>query len=220
VSAQSRDSERGLTLIEMVVAMSLLAIVTTLVTVLVVTLSQTFARQESEQDSSNRAALAMQHVSRVIRSGTEITQASSWQQAPVFSVAEPRTVTLQSYVGVESTAEGPARVVLTIDTARGELTETRFAPRKSGGLWVYDTTPTSRRVLAHDVTEASAFAFVRANGTLLPDRALAEAERREIAAVRVDLVVQTHGGSDAQPAALRTEISLRNLDLTRTGTTP
>lgn len=209
-----------MTLIEMVVAMSLLAIVTTLVTVLIASLAQTFTRQESEQDSSNRVALAMQHVSRVIRSGTEITQSSTWQPVPVFTVAESRSVTLQSYVGVESTDEGPMRVTLALDGSTRELRETRFAPRRSGGVWVYDSTPSSSRVLAHDVTAASAFTFLRADGTALPSRGLTEAERREIAAVRVDLVVQTHGGSDAQPAALRSEISLRNLDVTRTGTTP
>lgn len=209
-----------MTLIEMVVAMSLLAVVTTLVTVLVVSTSQTFARQESEQDSSNRAALAMQHVGRVIRSGTEITLSSTWQSAPVFSNASPRSMTLQSYLDVESTEEGPTRVTLAVDTATSELRETRFAPRKSGGVWVYDASPTSSRVLAHDVDTASTFTFLRTDGTALPSRELTEAERREIAAVRVDLVVQTHGGSGARPASLRSEISLRNLDITRTGTTP
>jgi prepilin-type N-terminal cleavage/methylation domain-containing protein len=214
------DRERGLTLIELLVAISLFAIVSTLITTLVITVAQTHAREESQQDSTNGASLGMQHITRIVRAGTEIPQSSTWQTAPAFSVAQPRAMTLQSYLDVESTDEGPTRVALTIDTATGQVTERRFAPRKSGGIWVYDATPTSTRVLVRDVTASSAFTFLRADGSTLPSRTLTESERREIAAVRVDLAVQTHATDDAAPTALRAEVSLPNLDLTRTGSTP
>jgi len=212
--------DRGLTLIELLVAISLFAIVSTLITTLVITVAQTHARQESQQDSTNGASLGMQHISRIIRAGTEIPQSSTWQTAPAFSVAEPSRMTLQSYLDVESTDEGPTRVALVIEPATGNLIERRIAPTKSGGLWIYTSAATTPRVLVRDVASGSSFTYLRADGTPLPARALTEAERREIAAVRVELVVQTHATDDAEPTALRTEVSLPNLDLTRTGSTP
>ena len=211
--------DRGLTLIELLVAISLFAIVSTLITTLVITVAQTHARQESQQDSTNAASLGMQHITRIIRAGTEIPS-STWQSAPAFSVAEPSRMTLQSYLDVESTAEGPTRVALAIEPATGILTERRIAPTKSSGLWVYTSPATAPRVLVRDVATGSTFTYLRADGTQLPARALTEAERREIAAVRVELTVQTHATDDAQPTQLRAEVSLPNLDLTRTGSTP
>lgn len=211
------ERERGLTLVELLVAMSLLAIVMTLITVLVVSVSQTFTRQESQQDSTNQAALAMQQVTRVIRSGTEIEVSSTWQPAPVFSTATPSSMMLNAYVGIESTDEGPTRVTLTVDSGRRELVETRYPSSKSGGVWVYSGTPSRTHVVVRDVTSPTPFTYLRADGSALPARALTEAERREIAAVRVTLAVQTGARADASRAELESVVSLPNLDVTRTG---
>lgn len=214
------ERERGLTLIELLVAISLLAIVTTLITTMVVSVSQNFSRQESQQDSTNQAALAMQNVTRVIRAGTEIELSSTWQPGPVFTVAAPGSLTLNAYVDVDSTAQGPTRVTITVDTASGELVETRYASRKSGGVWVYRSAPSRIRVIARDVTSTAPFTYLRANGTPLPARVLTEAERREIAAVRVRIAVQTHATSNASLAEMDSVVSLPNLDVTRTRTAP
>lgn len=205
-----------MTLIELLVAISLLAVATTLITMLVVSVSQTFARQESQQDSTNTAALAMQQVTTLIRAGTEIEQASTWQPAPVFSTAAPGAMTLNAYVGVDSTDEGPTRVDLAVDTARRELVETRYPSSLSVGVWVYSSTPSRTRVVTRDVASASPFTYLRADGTVLPSVELSEAERREIAAVRVSLAVQTHANSDASRAEMVSVVSLPNLDVTRT----
>lgn len=214
------ERDRGLTLIELLVAISLLAIVTTLITTMVVSVSQNFSRQESQQDSTNQAALAMQNVTRVIRAGTEIELSTTWQPAPVFSVAAPASLSLNAYVGVDSTAQGPTRVSMTVNPASGELVETRYASSKSGGVWVYRSSPSRTRVIARDVTTTAPFTYLRADGTALPARVLSEDERREIAAVRVRIAVQTHANGDASLAEMDSVVSLPNLDVTRTRTTP
>lgn len=211
------ERECGMTLIELLVAISLLAIVTTLLTTMVVSASRTFAQQESQQDSTSRAALAMQNMTQVVRAGTERELAGIWQPAPVFETAAPGSLTMNAYVGVRSTDEGPTRVTLRVDGASGELIETRYSSSKAGGVWVYSTAPSRTRVLAYDVVSLTPFTYFSADCEALPSRELSEPERREIVAVEVRIAVQTHSSEDATPAEFASVVSLPNLDVTRTG---
>lgn len=226
-SPQARD--RGFTLVEMLVAISLLAIVSTLITTLVVTVSQTFTREESEQDSSRTAAVGMQQVTRIIRAGAEIPLSSVWQALPAFESARADSLILNTYLDTETTANGPTRIRLELSSAR-ELVETRWSAQRSGGDWVYRTTPARTHVVVRDVVRQGSalaqgvappmFIYLRANGTeITPPSggALTEAQRREIAAVRVSLAVQTAPGSDASATQLVSTVALPSVGLTRTG---
>lgn len=221
--------ERGFTLMELLVAMSVLAIVTTVLTMMIVALSQTFARQESEQDSSRTAAVGMQQISKVIRAGAEVPRSSTWQALPAFESARADSLILNAYLDPETAVVGPTRVELAVNSA-GELVETRWSARRSGGDWVYNTTPTRTHVVVRDVAprgtpvggspSPALFTYVGATGApiVLPaSGTLTEAQRREVVAVRVSLVVQTSAGTDAAPAQLVSTVSIPNLGLTRTG---
>lgn len=212
---RARRGDDGLTLVELLVAMSLLAIAMTLVTALVVTVSRAYTREEAQRDSSTGAALGMQHLSRVIRAAVEL-DLSSGERAPAFSAASPTVLTLSAYVGVEHVDEGPVRVELALDTAADEIIERRFAAYRVAGIWEFRTTPSERRVLARDVVDAAVFAYERADGSTLPSRALTQEERREIAAVRVSYGVQTDRTGRVPPSRIVNVVSLPNLEITRT----
>jgi len=221
--------DRGFTLIELLVAISLFAIVSTLVTMLVVAVSQTFSREESEQDSSRTAALGMQQVTRIIRAGVEVPRTSVWQALPAFESARADSLILNTYLDTETTTNGPTRIQLAVSAA-GELIETRWTAQRTGGDWVYRTTPARTHVVVRDVAprgtalaqgvSPAMFAYLRADGSEIAiptSGTMAEAQRREIVAVRVSLVVQTASGGDAAPTQLVSTVALPSLGLTRTG---
>lgn len=217
-----RDGERGLTLIELLVAISLLAIATTLITTLVVTLAQNFSRQEVQQDNSRTTAVAMQQVGRVVRGATPMLHENGWQQLPAVSDARADRLRLSTYVDSESVATGPTEVELRLDAAAGDLIETRWASQRSSGVWVFDATPSRTRTILRDVLPAGAalasgetleglFQYVAADGRVLSIPAggqLTAVQRSEVAAVRVLLAVQTAPGSRASAAVLRTTFSM------------
>lgn len=224
-----RESERGMTLIEMLVAMSLLAIATTLIATMVITVSRTFVREESQQDSSRTAALGMQHISRIVRGGTEVPQSSTWQQLPVFDAARPNSLTIHTYLDSATTASGPARITLAVNAA-GELVQTRVAARAAGTGWTYVGQPSTSRVIVRDVAPPgtrvagavipSMFTYLKTDGTpfsLSSTGQLTEQQRREVLAVRISLVIQTGAGAGAEPAQLVSTVALPNLNQTRTG---
>ncbi|WAC66370.1 type II secretion system protein [Agrococcus sp. SL85] len=209
------DRERGLTLVELLVAISLLAIAMTLVTALVVSVSRTFTREEAQHESSTAAALGMQQLSRVVRAAAELDTATG-ERAPAFAAASPTALSISAYLDVQRVEDGPVRVDLTLDPTAGTITEQRFASYRASGLWQFRTTPFRTRVVLRDVIDAAVFTYRRANGTSLPARALTAAERREIAAVRVSYAVQADDTGRVAPSRLEATVSLPNIELTRT----
>lgn len=209
------EPERGMTLMELLVAMSLLAIVMTLITMLVVSVSQTFTREESQHDSSGQAALGMQQLTRIIHAGIRDPREPDWKKSPVFTAAGADSMTLHSYINVARASEGPTLIRLVVQD--GELVETHYSARRSAGVWVYQSSPSRQHVIAREV-ESLAFTYIGSDGNPLPltgSGVLADAQRGLVAAVRVRLAVQTSPGDSAQAAVLESVVSLPNLNLTR-----
>lgn len=219
------DRQRGMTLVELLVAMSLLAIALALITTLMVTLTHTFVRQEAQQQSSRTAAVAMQQVGRVVRGATQTMHSNGWQQLPAVIDARQDRVRLSTYIDTDSAASGPTQIELRLDAGTAELLETRWAARRSGGVWVFESTASRTRTILHGMLPAGTrlptggavrglFEYVASDGRLLSipsSGQLSEAQRGEVAAVRVSLAVQTASGGDASPAVIQTTFAMRNL---------
>lgn len=208
-----RERERGLTLIELLVAMSLLAITLTLVTTLFVSLSQTFTRQEAQHDSSGQASIGMRNIGQAIRAGADVPQGTG-ADLSAFVAAGYESLTMHAFFDPESSPLVPTRLNLAVNGNR-ELVETRRQGRLVSDAWVFDRTP-RERVIARDIVTGGAadplFTYVLGDGTRLA-RELTATERVQVVAVDVSLSVQTVAGRSA-PVQITRTVTLPNLDVT------
>src|SRR5690554_6017179 len=170
------NREAGFGLSELIVAMFLFSIVSTLAVTLVVTVSQSFMRERAANDSMNVAAIGMNEVTRVVRSGTLVPQASGADLA-VFTQADRESVTLHAYIDTNSASPAPMRVRFAVDPVTRDLTETRWLayPHPTvAGAWLFHSTPASSRVVARKIvvpapSEASLFTYLKIDDTGNPE---------------------------------------------------
>ncbi|ERG63670.1 hypothetical protein L332_04275 [Agrococcus pavilionensis RW1] len=223
MTADSRD--RGMTLVELLVAISLLAIATTLITAMVVTLARSSTRQEAEQYSSRTAAVALDQVGRVVRGATPTLHANGWQQLPAVVEARADRVRLSTYLETDADNPAPTLVELRIDAASGTMTETRWASYRSGGVWAFQSTPFRTRAILAGVlppgrslpsggSVGRAFDYFAADGRALPlptSGQLTDAQRAEVSSIHVALAVQAQPGTAAAPAVIETTVMMPNI---------
>lgn len=223
MTADNRD--RGMTLVELLVAISVLAIATTLITAMVVSLARTSTRQEAEQYSSRTAAVALDQVGRIVRGATPTLHANGWQQLPAIVEARADRVRLSTYLDANADNPAPTLVELRIDAASGTMTETRWASYRSGGVWTFAATPSRTRVVLEGVLPqgrslpngavvGSAFDYFAVDGramALPTSGRLADAQRAEVSSIRVALAVQSQPGTGAPPAVIETTVSMPNV---------
>lgn len=222
--ATARD-DRGFGLAELVVTIFITGIVMTLVVTLFTNVSRIFTRENSATDSTNAAALGMNEITRVIRSGTEIAIAGSLLNDPVFVSAGKESVTLYAFIDTDSITSAPVKVRFSINADR-KLVETRWASYAlPAGYWGFQTAEQSSRIITSYVVvpaagEKSLFTYYKADGSELVVPASGEFtvnERRNIAAVQVTMSVQADKTARANPVTLQNTVGIPNLGISRVG---
>jgi len=217
--------ERGFGLAELVVTIFITGIVVTLVVTLFTNVSRTFTRENSATASTNAAALGMDEITRVVRSGTEIGVSGSLLNDPVFVSADKESVTLYAFIDTDSVRSVPVKVRFSINADR-KLIETRWASYAlPGGYWGFQSVEQSSRfitsyIVAPAAGEKSLFTYYKADGTELvipTSGTLTANERRSIAAVQVTMTVQADTTARANPVTLRNTVGIPNLGISRVG---
>ncbi|MCW4385332.1 type II secretion system GspH family protein [Salinibacterium sp. SYSU T00001] len=221
------SGEAGFSLPELIVAMFLFSIVSTLAVTLVVTVSQAFMRERAATDSTNVAAVGMNEVTRIIRAGTLVPQASG-NDLPVFAEAKKESVTLHAYIDTSSSTPRPLRVRFAIDPATRDLVETRWlsTPHPTvPGAWVFNSTPDSSRVIARKIVvpaggEASLFTYYRIvagepQEISIGSGGVSSSLFGEIAVVEVRMKVQADITERADPVTITNRVGLPNLGISR-----
>lgn len=214
----ARGSERGATLVELVVAISLTAMVVSLVVTSLVSVSRTLTTNSIASNASSSVSIAMREVTRIIRSGTTIPVKDN-PPLPVFAVAGANSVTLHAYMDTTAADPRPVRVELSINAGL-ELVETRWdATPINVTFWGFTSTPVSERILARgmDTGAAPAFTYLDSAGDVLEIPAtgvLTALQIANVAAVTVHLTVDDPSDEVAEVAMTNT-VGLPNLNSNR-----
>jgi type II secretory pathway pseudopilin PulG len=218
-AARLRSDERGITLVELLVAMALTAIVATLVVSIVATASRTLSSQALATTNSETAALAMRELTRVLRSGAPIRLTGSTATTPIVSAAGTASLTVTSYVDSVVDPSVPVRVLFAVTD--GTLTEQRFTVTPVGDAFTIATTGGATRTLARGLTTTAAeplFTYYDAAGVIIPiptGGTLPETDLPRIAAVRITVRVQRDDSQRASSVTIDNTVGLPNLGIVR-----
>ena len=223
-----RDADDGISLAELTVTMVVMGILVS-ATVLMVTASMRVSSATKERlDQSNSGTIAMQRVSRTLRTAVLQSQLTTSCTLSIctesaFLKGTPTSVKFYADVDNPKNTIGPSRV--TYDVTAGVLTETLQKPDSptpdaagyhyctSGSTCVIRTT-----VLATDVVATSAvFSFYNAadptNAIALAMGAqLSAAQLKSVDSIDVSLIVQRAGGANVAGASLVQRVALPNAD--------
>ncbi|WP_449628654.1 PilW family protein [Rhodoglobus sp.] len=221
VSRLQRE-EAGVTLSELIVTMALMTMLLAMVMTIFVTFTKTFSEERSATSNTSAATIAMNELTRVIRSGTENPVESAPNNDPVFSFASPEHVVLQAYLDTSSANPKPVKVQFRI-TADRTLVETRWTARSLPlGKFDFPGTPASERTVVRQIATGTTpvFQFFTKENTplLMPASGqLAESDRRLVSAVKVTMTVQTDPSGRAKTATLENTVGIPNLGRSRIG---
>lgn len=229
------SGDSGVSLPELLVAMVLLSILMTIVVSVFSSFTQTLTRSQSATDSTNVAALGMNEVTRVIRSGTEIEVNGTSTNLTAFRVAKRESAVVYAYLDTNSTTPAPVMVEFAITPSR-DLVERRWAAIRVGTFWTFPdpltATPASSRIIAKKIVvptagEAYFLTYLKTDGcpTSQPTcpivaasgDELSAAERSLIVAVEVTVKVQADPTARAAAVTITNRVGIPNLGRSRVG---
>jgi Tfp pilus assembly protein PilW len=222
-ATRARDSDSGLTLVELLVATTLSLLVLTMVTSFLISAQRAAATAGSVSENTRVAANAMNEIGRTLRAATDNPVSTGDAPQYAFQYASPTSVRFFAYVNLESTLSKAVEVQLTLDPTTRSVTETRWAgtqlsptsayyafPLANGA--VLSAAPTSSRSLASTAANTTMFTFKDGGGNTLgnPGSPLAATDLPKVRAVTVTVVVGK-STSDPNAVTLTNTVSLANI---------
>ena len=220
--------DEGITLVELLVAIVLLAIASAMILNLFLSTTKAVGTSSSLTQNTRTAANIMDEISRVIRVGN-LNLAPGNVTDPAVVVAKPESLTIIAYIDSRNLRDPePVKVEFTVNAAR-QIVETRWpATRNAEKYWVFSATASSTRTLpgtiaipsgantlftyytpdstADGLAEGKKIAFT--NKTAGLDRS----ERLKIRSVHVNLVVLGAGDSASTAITVQNMVGIPNLN--------
>jgi prepilin-type N-terminal cleavage/methylation domain-containing protein len=198
----------GLTLVELLVTLSVLAALLGSVATGMITMTRSVADTQQRLDDLGQARVAMDAASRSLRTAVRIPGATS-----PFTVTAVGDVEFYANVGA-TVATGPSLVRLFLD-AQSRLIEQTTPPTPSAGSFTYNPAQQRTRVLARGIADPALFTYRCAAAPCAPGFNAA-------AITAVDLAIQVRSvpGGDVAASALRTTVRVVNAVPPVPGPTP
>jgi prepilin-type N-terminal cleavage/methylation domain-containing protein len=203
--ARFRD-ERGFTLVELLVTMTILSVVMALITGTAIFLQRSINETDQRYDDLAQARLAMDTTTKWVRSAITVDPFTQ-----PFNVARPSQVRLLANVDV---AGGVPPQLVDLRVVNGALQEQVWTGTINGsGDWQVASATPRTRTIAHGVTSTTPFTFFDADGndiTPATDRLLTQAEMELVRRVGFAVTVQQQPNLDVPPSQLRNRVVLPN----------
>lgn len=224
---RSFREDRGVSLAELLVAMSVGILVLSMVGAFFVSVSKASTVATGVDDNTRVASTAMREMQRMFRVASNNPVASGVDTQYAFQYASATSVRFFAYINLNSAVDiQPVEVQFTLDAAKGTITETKWNgtatdvtrsyfdfPRASTAT--LGATPTSQLVLATSVVPTTLFTFRDASGPLTPGvNGLSAAQLQTVKSVVLNLEVgerDTSKPAHADNVALTSTVSMPNL---------
>jgi type II secretory pathway pseudopilin PulG len=220
-------SDRGITLVELLVAMMLTSLVALMAISLFMSTNNSAKIARSVDGGTREASNGMNEVARMIRAATANPVASPLPGAPTSDPAivsaSANSVTFYAFVNLAASNESPVLVTYTVN-AQGRLLETLCPATTTvagpNGHWDFVTGAACKppRVLCNSIpTTGQMFHYLNAAGTEISPPGTDATLRATVRAVKVVLTI-TNTGAGVNPVTLNNTVGMPNLGFVNTGT--
>ena len=161
-------SDEGLSIVEMIVAMMIAAIVLAICGTFFANVAKLTAASSSSREATGQAALALDAIGSVVRVAAD-NAVSAVNTDPAVVVGTASSLTITAWTNTGSANPAPSLVTFSID-ADGYLTQTTISGVAVNGYFTFTGALSSKRIAGPFVTAGAApfFSYVDNTGTLLP----------------------------------------------------
>lgn len=217
------SNDRGITLIELIVAMGLVIVLSTIVVGTYRSLVQAIGTANSLNRNTEQASLGMNEAAREIRAATSNPVSGSSVNDPAFVQATTESLVIYAYVNLQSVSvQQPVMVRLMVDPTTRRLIENIWpATQTSTGYWIFpstSTTPTSTRILSSTVATRTSpnpwlFTYLAGSTALVVPTtgSFTTAQLNSITSVQITLTVQSSLTNGTRPVTLQNTVGMPNL---------
>jgi type II secretory pathway pseudopilin PulG len=219
--------DTGLTLVELLVAMTLTGLVAVMTISLFLSSNNSVKIAKSVDDGTRMASNGMNEVARMIRAATANPYANPLpgdpQSDPAIISASANSVKFYAFVNLSAAGESPVMVEFKVNP-QGQLVETQWAATTTvagaNGHWDFSGTSNPPRILCNSIpTTGQLFHYLTAAGVEIASPGTDQTLRSTVRAVQVVLTISPTGNG-VNPVTLNNTVGMPNLGFTKTGTGP
>lgn len=212
-----RHRDDGVTLVELLVAMSVTAVVLAMIGGLFIAVTKITRDGLSARSAVGTAANAMSEIRRVIREAAPNPVSDGTTTPAVAAGGTSSSLTVISYIDTSTTNYAPTKVAFSVNAA-GYLIEQRTPAAQSNGYWTFLGTTTSVTLAGPLVTTGAAaplFAYLDSDKDPVTPAAggLTAVQASTVFAVAVTTTVANTSSGVSDPVVLSNTVGLLNVAL-------
>jgi len=220
----SASDDRGITLVELMVAMMLLSLLMVMVVGFFVSANRAYRSNTTIDQNTRVASNIMTEVARSLRAASENPLPDNSTDS-AFVLASSTSVTFFAYINLDASVEIPEQLQFSVNANNMVVESTWAATAATGGFWTFPavtSAPTSTRILGGPILPVAKggpvlFSYNAVDGSAIAGVTTSTTNdvARTIASVDVAVTVGTSSTAGANAALINT-VGLPNLPLART----